>query len=55
MTKEIKKEITDLGRFKAVVIGASAGGIDALRKILPRLPKSYPEVSIYSSGKLSDE
>ena len=42
MNKEIKKVITDLGRFKAVVIGASAGGIDALREILPSLPKSYP-------------
>jgi len=27
---------------KAVVIGASAGGIDALAEILPRLPKTYP-------------
>ena len=42
MNKEIKKEITDMGRFKAVVIGASAGGIDALGEILPRLPKTYP-------------
>ena len=36
------QQITDLGRFKAVVIGASAGGVDALGKLLPRLPKTYP-------------
>ncbi len=46
MNKEIKKprknELTSLSRFKAVVIGASAGGIDALGEILPRLPKTYP-------------
>ena len=42
MNKEIKKDLTSLGRFKAVVIGASAGGIDALTEILPRLPKTYP-------------
>jgi two-component system chemotaxis response regulator CheB len=36
------KKITDLDRFKAVAIGASAGGIDALEKILPRFPKTYP-------------
>jgi two-component system, chemotaxis family, protein-glutamate methylesterase/glutaminase len=29
-------------RFKAVVIGASAGGVHALGEILPRLPKNYP-------------
>ena len=42
MNKEIKNELTSLGRFKAVVIGASAGGIAALSEILPSLPKSYP-------------
>ena len=36
------QQITDLGRFKAVVVGASAGGVNALDKILPRLPKTYP-------------
>ena len=36
------QQIADLGRFKAVVIGASAGGVDALGEILPRLPKTYP-------------
>lgn len=41
MNNEIKNEITSLGRFKAVVIGASAGGIDALGEIIPRLPKTY--------------
>lgn len=37
-----ENKITDLDRFKAVVIGASAGGIDALSEILPHLPKTYP-------------
>ncbi len=45
MNKEIKEprknELTDVDRFKAVVIGASAGGINALAEILPRLPKTY--------------
>jgi len=31
-----------LPSYKADVIGASAGGIDALGKILPQLPKAYP-------------
>ena len=37
-----KIESANLSRFKAVVIGASAGGIDAIGKILPRLPKTFP-------------
>lgn len=32
----------DLDRFQAVVIGASAGGIDAIGKILPHFPAAYP-------------
>lgn len=35
-------KFTELKQFKAVVIGASAGGIDALEEILPRLPRNYP-------------
>lgn len=29
-------------KYKAIVIGVSAGGMAALGKILPRLPKDYP-------------
>ena len=35
-------ETEGLDKIKAIVIGASAGGIDALKKILPFLPKTYP-------------
>ena len=38
----MEQKITDLGRFKAVVIGASAGGVDALGEIIARLPKNFP-------------
>ena len=41
MDSATKRGATDLDGFKAVVIGASAGGIDALSEILPRLPKNY--------------
>lgn len=35
-------KIREIRQFKAVVIGASAGGIDALEEILPHLPRNYP-------------
>ncbi len=38
----IKKRTADPGQFRAIAIGASAGGIDALRVFLPCLPKNYP-------------
>jgi len=35
------------GQFDLIVIGSSAGGIDALREILPRLPKDFkPSIAI---------
>lgn len=34
--------IPNAKKIEAVVIGASAGGIEALKKILPALPKTYP-------------
>jgi len=33
-------------RCRAVVIGASAGGLDALTALLPRLPKDFPPVVV---------
>lgn len=42
MDTATKNRPPDLGRFRAVVIGASAGGVDALAEILPKLPKTYP-------------
>lgn len=32
----------ELRRYKAVVIGASAGGFEALRRLFSRLPESFP-------------
>jgi two-component system chemotaxis response regulator CheB len=29
-------------KYKAIVIGVSAGGLEALKKILPELPKDFP-------------
>jgi len=35
-------EVSDPGAIEAVVIGASAGAVQALLKILPKLPVDYP-------------
>jgi len=29
-------------KYKAIIIGVSAGGLEALKRILPKLPKNYP-------------
>jgi len=34
--------VTKLKKYKAVVIGTSAGGLKALKRILPRLSSNYP-------------
>ena len=36
--------------FAAVAIGASAGGIDALGQVLPRLPADYPVPVVDHTG-----
>ena len=42
MNKSKIMEENELDSYKAIVMGASAGGIEALGNILPQLPKSYP-------------
>ena len=34
------------GRYEAVALGVSAGGQEALRQVLPRLPEGYPLVVV---------
>jgi two-component system chemotaxis response regulator CheB len=41
-TKNGSEKCRPAGDFRAVVIGVSAGGLDALGKLLPALPASFP-------------
>jgi two-component system chemotaxis response regulator CheB len=40
--QEIKKVTVEANTYRAVVMGGSAGGMDALGRILTRLPKDFP-------------
>jgi two-component system chemotaxis response regulator CheB len=52
-----KKPATINGGYTAVVVGVSAGGLDALKIILPRLPKNFnmPIFIVYHIHKTSDD
>ncbi|MBN2685280.1 MAG: chemotaxis protein CheB [Pontiellaceae bacterium] len=41
-TQTVGQRHTQRDRFRAVVIGVSAGGLQALSKLLPALPESFP-------------